>query len=104
MAFDYDPKKSAANKTKHGIDFNEARALWDDPDGLILPALTMDEPRYMVLGKMDGKHWAAIITYRNAAIRIILKALNFDSSKFKASAALAAAAPLGAEYQRTFKG
>jgi hypothetical protein len=28
--FEYDPDKSLINKAKHGIDFEEARALWLD--------------------------------------------------------------------------
>jgi uncharacterized DUF497 family protein len=30
MRFEYDPEKSAENKRKHGIDFEEAQALWAD--------------------------------------------------------------------------
>eukprot|EP01036_Dinobryon_divergens_P001263 gene1263-1646_t len=33
MRFEFDPLKSASNKAKHGIDFVEAQALWQD-DGL----------------------------------------------------------------------
>jgi len=32
MEFEFDTKKSASNKQKHGLDFYEARVLWDDPD------------------------------------------------------------------------
>ena len=42
MGFEYDPAKSAANKVKHGIDFAEAKALWDDPWLLEAPARTDD--------------------------------------------------------------
>jgi uncharacterized protein len=28
MAFEYDPNKSAENKRKHGIDFEDAQRLW----------------------------------------------------------------------------
>ena len=28
MGFEYDPEKSAENKCKHGVDFEEAQALW----------------------------------------------------------------------------
>jgi len=42
MDFEYDPDKSRANKAKHGIDFEEAQALWDDPDLLEIPARTVD--------------------------------------------------------------
>lgn len=59
------------NKRKHGIDFVEAQALWDDPDLIEIPAQTEDEPRYLVIGKITEKHWSGVITYRGARIRII---------------------------------
>lgn len=71
MNFEFDPEKSDINKNKHGIDFIEAQKLWDDTDLLEIPAKTTDEPRFLVIGKMDEKHWAGIITYRNDNIRII---------------------------------
>jgi uncharacterized DUF497 family protein len=71
MKFEFDPKKSDANKTKHGIDFIEAQELWNDIDFLEIPAKTTDEPRFLVIGKIGEKHWTGIITYRNDNIRII---------------------------------
>jgi hypothetical protein len=71
MHFQYDPDKSNGNKLKHGIDFVEAQALWDDPDLLEVPVMTSDEPRFLVVGRIAGKHWSAIITYRSGAVRII---------------------------------
>ena len=71
MPFEYDQKKSQTNREKHGIDFEEAQALWSDDDRLEIPAKTMDEPRYLVVGKINGKHWSAIITYRGENVRII---------------------------------
>ena len=71
MPFEYDPKKSQSNREKHGIDFDEAQALWDDIDRLEIPAKTLDEPRYLVIGKISGKHWSAVITYRGGNVRII---------------------------------
>jgi len=71
MEFEFDPRKSAANKKKHGIDFIEAQALWDDPDLLEIQAKTTDEPRYLVVGIISNKHWSGIITYRQDKIRII---------------------------------
>ncbi|EPC6195439.1 BrnT family toxin, partial [Vibrio cholerae] len=32
---------------------------------------TSDEPRYLVVGLLNGKHWSGVITYRGANIRII---------------------------------
>jgi len=62
MEFEFDPKKSDSNRRKHGIDFQEARALWDDPDLIEIPVQTSDEPRYLVIGTIKGKHWS-VITY-----------------------------------------
>ena len=71
MEFEFDTQKSVANKAKHGIDFVEAQALWDDPDLIEIPARTSDEPRFLVIGKIEGKLWSAIFTYRNEQIRLI---------------------------------
>ena len=71
IRFEYDSEKSDANQKKHGIDFSAAQALWNDPDRIEIPALTADEPRFLVIGMIDGKHWSGIITYRCENIRII---------------------------------
>ncbi|OGJ85625.1 MAG: toxin [Candidatus Raymondbacteria bacterium RifOxyA12_full_50_37] len=71
IEFTYDPAKSDANKTKHGIDFEEAKALWADPDRIEIPAKTVDEPRGMVIGKIEAKIWSSIITVREGKTRII---------------------------------
>jgi uncharacterized DUF497 family protein len=71
MRFEYDEDKSRANKIKHGIDFVEAQALWNDPDLLEIPARTLDEPRSMVIGRIGMKYWSAIITRRAGRVRII---------------------------------
>jgi hypothetical protein len=67
----FDPNKSATNLKKHGIDFLEAQALWEDVDRLLVPARTQGEARYMLIGKIGQKHWSAIFTYRGEVIRII---------------------------------
>jgi uncharacterized DUF497 family protein len=71
MEFEFDSQKNKTNKTKHGIDFYEAQALWDDPDLIEIPVKTSDEPRYLVVAKIAGKHWSGVITYRGEKIRII---------------------------------
>ncbi len=69
--FEFDEKKSTTNKIKHGIDFEEARLLWEDVDRIIIPAKTTDEPRYLMVAKLKGKHWSTVFTIRNEKIRII---------------------------------
>ena len=71
MKFEFDPHKSRTNKKKHGIDFLEAQALWEDPDFLEIPAKISDEPRFLVIGRISNKYWSGIITYRGEKIRII---------------------------------
>ncbi len=71
MEFEFDPKKSNANRRKHGIDFIAAQALWNDPGLIEIPARTADELRVLVVGKIEHSHWSAVVTERGSHIRII---------------------------------
>jgi uncharacterized DUF497 family protein len=71
MAFEYDPAKSAANKDKHGIDFEEAQAVWADRGILHIPARSDREERIMAIGRIGAVHWAVIWTWRGDGVRII---------------------------------
>jgi uncharacterized DUF497 family protein len=72
MDFEFDPAKSATNKAKHGVDFVEAQTLWSDPDRLEVPARPMNEPRFLVIGRIAQTTWTATVTYRyENTIRII---------------------------------
>ncbi len=71
MEFEFDKYKSQINKKKHGIDFVEAQALWEDSDRIEIPARTTDEPRFLVVGKISDQYLSGIITYREELIRII---------------------------------
>lgn len=70
MEFEYDPLKSEINTKKHGVSFEEARLLWTVPS-IEIQARTVDEPRFMMIGKMNGKCYSCIYTVRGSAIRII---------------------------------
>ncbi len=37
-----------------------------------IPARTVDEPRWLVIGLIDGKHWSAVITARQGNITRII--------------------------------
>ena len=71
MDFEFDPAKSRANLRKHGIDFVAAQALWNDPDRLEVPALSVDEPQSQVIGRIGDTVWSAFMTRRGDRIRII---------------------------------
>ena len=71
MRFEFDGRKSATNREKHGIDFVGARTLWEDRDRIEIPARTEDESRLMVIGRIGSRVWSAVITYRGDNVRII---------------------------------
>ncbi|EAQ24865.1 BrnT family toxin [Roseovarius sp. 217] len=72
MKFEYDPDKSAANREKHGIDFDEAQALWDDPYLIEAPANVTDEPRFMAVCMIGARPWNGLSTHTGSdRVRII---------------------------------
>jgi uncharacterized DUF497 family protein len=71
MNFEHDERRSAANLKKHGIDFKAAQRLWEDSEILEIQARSEDEPRFLYIGLIDGKHWSAITTLRAEKLRLI---------------------------------
>ena len=71
MEFEFDPAKSASNLQKHGIDFTAVQELWQDVMRVEIPARTVDEPRWLVIGQFGRKHWSVVVTYREQRARII---------------------------------
>ncbi len=71
MEFEFDEHKRLSNRSKHGIDFVDAQALWSDDRILEIQARVDDEPRFLIVGRIAGVHWSAIITYRGSRIRLI---------------------------------
>jgi uncharacterized DUF497 family protein len=48
-----------------------AQELWRDSVRVEVPARTTDEARWLVIGRIDGEHWSAVVAYREERIRII---------------------------------
>lgn len=71
MRFEYDPKKSASNNAKHGIDFDEAQALWNDEQRIEFDARTTGEARFLTVGRIGDRLWTAVFTIRGGTIRLI---------------------------------
>jgi uncharacterized DUF497 family protein len=71
LDFGFDGGKSQANLKKHGIDFRAAQEIWKDPDLLEIQAKSENESRFLVIGRIDAKHWSAVITYRNERVRLV---------------------------------
>jgi len=89
VEYEFDPKKSAANKAKHGIDFLEAQALWTDEALVEAPARTDDEPRFLVIGRIGELHWSAVCVQRGERTRIIsVRRSRAEEVKFYESASI----------------
>ncbi len=52
MHFEWDPKKAAANKRKHGVSFEEARSVFFDDEAMVYddPDHSSAEERFVILG------------------------------------------------------
>jgi uncharacterized DUF497 family protein len=73
MLFEWDEKKNQKNIEKHGIDFNDAKEVFNDKKLLKSPDLRQDygEERWKVIGGIFGAVIAVIYTLREAVTRII---------------------------------
>jgi uncharacterized DUF497 family protein len=71
VEFEYDKSKSTINHAKHGLDFDQAKALWSDPKRVEFVARFSDEPRLGLVAQLDGKLWTAIFTTRGERTRLI---------------------------------
>ena len=71
MKFEYDENKSRSNKKKHGVDFEDAKIVWEDEERTEVKTLFPTETRYLNIGKINNKLYTVVVTYRNNNIRII---------------------------------
>jgi hypothetical protein len=74
LKFEWDRRKAAANRRKHGVSFEEAATAFGDPLSLTIldPDHSVDEDRFLLLGETaNGKLVVVAHTDRNDTIRII---------------------------------
>lgn len=74
LRFEWDPEKATANLAKHGVSFDEARLIFDDPLAQTVPdaAHALDENRLRTIGlASDGRILIVFHTDRGDTIRII---------------------------------
>lgn len=51
LRFSWDPAKARANKAKHGVDFETAEAVWDDPLHIVIfDRIDDHEERWWAIG------------------------------------------------------
>ncbi|MGH2617554.1 MAG: BrnT family toxin [Thermomicrobiales bacterium] len=72
MIVDWDPAKNRSNQRKHGIDFEDAQAVFLDPDRIeVLDDRDYGEERWAVIGTVGRLVVSVIYTNRNGGIRLI---------------------------------
>lgn len=71
MRFEWDDVKAASNLEKHGVSFEEAAQIWDDPNLMVLNAKRIGEKRKLAIGRSYSVVFSVIHTERGDAVRII---------------------------------
>ena len=71
MIFEYDQNISVANEAKHGINFEQAQEIWNDPGAIKIKESIQSEKRDLAKGKIGDKFWTVVWTLRGQNIRII---------------------------------
>jgi uncharacterized protein len=75
--FEWDARKAAVNRAKHGVSFEEAGTVFGDPSGLDGPDLrhSARESRFLRLGRAAGRMLVVAYTVRrrddDESVRII---------------------------------
>ena len=72
--FEWDGRKAAVNRRKHGIDFADATAVFEDEKALTVPdAITaIDETRTLTLGRdAMGRVLVVAYTWRGERVRLL---------------------------------
>ena len=74
MNFEWDEEKARANLEKHGVSFEEAQTVFDDPLFVDFydPEHSYEEHRYIILGESrQGRLLLVSYTERGGVIRLI---------------------------------
>ena len=72
MKFEWDTREEIANRRKHGINFETAKALWFDENRIEIIAPHPVEERRILIAHLHGKLWTAVYTIRDqSSIRLI---------------------------------
>lgn len=73
MEFEWDDNKNKKNILKHGLDFNDVKELFFDPERLKSPDLrkNYNEDRWITIGKWKNIIIVSVYTLRDNKFRII---------------------------------
>ena len=73
MEFDWDPVKARANLAKHGVSFEAAKAVFDDPLAVerLDDSVDYGESRFVIVGIVRDLLLSVVYVERNRAVRLI---------------------------------
>ncbi len=74
LTFEWDENKALENYRKHGIDFEEAKTVFNDPSATTIydPDHSINEDRFIDLGRSSKERILVVVyTERNETIRLI---------------------------------
>jgi len=72
MEFEWHDQKRRTNLSRHGIDFEDAIAIWDGPVLEVpSPQLHHGEERFLAVGQCEGRIIAVVFTWRGKVRRLI---------------------------------
>lgn len=67
--FEWNPRKAQTNIRKHGVNFEEATRIFDDPMAMTIfdeEESSDDEDRWITLGQTKGQYYLLVVhTYHN---------------------------------------
>jgi len=79
MRFEWDPKKADLNRKKHGITFESAQSVFDDPLALTIPdeEHSEGEERWITLGQARSHMLVLVIhTYRDTQNEEVIRLIS----------------------------
>jgi uncharacterized protein len=71
MNFEWDERKRRSNLEKHGLDFIDVIAVFEEPHVVVPSAHKDEEERFLAIGLLEGRCVTVIYTIRAEAIRVI---------------------------------
>ena len=69
--FEWDDEKAAKNERRHGVTFERARKVFDDPNAIDEPDDDLDEERWRRIAMAGGQVLFVVTTERDGRQRII---------------------------------
>lgn len=74
LEFEWDPRKAAANRRKHGVSFEEAMTAFADPHSITIPDPdhSEDEDRFILIGRSTVQRLLVVVHLeRGVRLRLI---------------------------------